>query len=48
MLVDEAGCLVLRSHGRSVEIGAFLVDHEKESFRAALDTALRRLKPARI
>ncbi|MBI1180734.1 MAG: DUF2244 domain-containing protein [Alphaproteobacteria bacterium] len=48
VLVDEEGCLVLRSHGRSVEIGRFLVDYEKESFRAALDTALRRLKPARI
>ena len=41
VLVDEAGCLLLRSHGKSMEFGKFLVDDEKESFRAALDRALR-------
>ncbi len=41
VLVDEEGCLVLRSHGKSMELGRFLVEHEKESFRAALDGALR-------
>jgi uncharacterized membrane protein len=41
VLVDESGCLVLRSHGRSMELGTFLVDEEKESFRAALDQALK-------
>ncbi|MGE0665310.1 MAG: DUF2244 domain-containing protein [Sphingomonadales bacterium] len=41
VLVDDDGCLVLRSHGKSMELGRFLVAHEKESFRAALDKALR-------
>jgi uncharacterized membrane protein len=41
VLVDERGCLLLRSHGRSTELGRLLVDHEKESFCAALDHALR-------
>lgn len=44
VLVDGEGCLVLRSHGRSMELGRFLVEHEKESFRAALDQALRELR----
>jgi uncharacterized membrane protein len=48
VLMDDQGCLLLRSRGSSVEIGRFLVEEEKESFRAALDRALRALKPARI
>ncbi len=48
VLVDEEGCLVLRSHGKSMKLGCFLVEHEKESFRAALDTALRAFKAPRF
>ncbi|MEN3975375.1 DUF2244 domain-containing protein [Emcibacter sp. SYSU 3D8] len=44
VLVDDDGCLILRSHGKSMELGRFLVEHEKESFRAALDGALRNLR----
>jgi uncharacterized membrane protein len=44
VLVDPDGCLVLRSHGKSLELGRFLIDEEKESFRDALDKALRDLR----
>lgn len=44
VLVDGEGCLVLRSGGKSLELGRFLADDEKESFRAALDRALRDLR----
>ena len=48
VLVDDEGCLVLRSHGKSMELGRFLVEHEKESFRAALDEALHRVRSPRF
>jgi uncharacterized membrane protein len=44
VLVDNDGCLVLRSHGRTMELGRFLVEHEKESFRVALEEALREFR----
>lgn len=44
VLVDEEGGLMLRSHGKSMELGRFLVEHEKESFRVALDRALREVR----
>ena len=47
VLIDEAGCLLLRSHGRSLELGKFLIEEEKESFRAALEAALRGQRGAR-
>lgn len=47
VLVDEKGCLLLRSHGKSMELGRFLVEHEKESFRVALDGALCEFKRPR-
>jgi uncharacterized membrane protein len=48
ILVDEEGCLVLRSHGKSMELGRFLVEHDKESFREALDGALRKFRAPRL
>ena len=48
VLIDAEGCLVLRSHGKSTEFGRFLVEEEKESFRAALDRALRSARSASI
>lgn len=48
ILVDEDGCLVLRSHGKSMELGRFLVEHEKESFREALDGALSKFRAPRF
>jgi uncharacterized membrane protein len=48
VLVNEDGCLVLRAHGKSVELGRFLIEHEKESFSAALDTALQRFRNRRF
>jgi uncharacterized membrane protein len=44
VLVEPSGCLVLRSRGEAVEFGRFLADDEKESFRAALDGALRQAR----
>jgi len=44
VLIDGEGGLVLRSHGKSMELGRFLAVDEKESFRAALDSALRELR----
>ena len=44
VLIDGEGRLVLRSQGRSLELGRFLIVDEKESFRAALDRALRQAR----
>lgn len=44
----EDGHLLLRSHGRSVELGRFLVAEDKESFRAALDRALHQFRNPRF
>ena len=44
VLVDDDGCLVLRSHGKAMELGRFLSGDEKESFRVALDRALREVR----
>lgn len=39
--------LLLASHGRQLEIGAFLVDSEREALREKLNTVLRGLKASR-
>jgi uncharacterized membrane protein len=41
---DEAGTVTLRSHGRSLEIGEFLVPFERKSFADALKRALHTAK----
>lgn len=41
---DGPGRVVLTSHGRSVGIGAFLAPEERESFAAALNSALRKAR----
>jgi uncharacterized membrane protein len=36
--------VILRSHGRSVQVGSFLAPHDRETFAGALKAALRRLR----
>lgn len=41
---EEAGTVTLRSHGRSLEVGAFLVPFERKSFAETLKHALHAAK----
>ena len=41
---EEAGTVTLRSHGRSLEIGEFLVPFERKSFAETLKNALHDVK----
>ncbi len=41
---EEAGTVTLRSHGRSLEVGAFLVPFERKSFAETLTHALHAAK----
>lgn len=41
---EEAGTVTLRSHGRSLEVGAYLVPFERKSFAETLKKALHNAK----
>ena len=41
---EEGGTVMLRSHGRSLEIGAYLVQFERKSFAETMKAALLRAK----